>query len=82
LIQNIDTRGLHPRTFGIDAAGRMLVAANQMSLLVPDGKNVKAVPATLALYRIRDDGQLDFVRKYDVESGSRSLFWMGIVSLP
>jgi len=29
------------------------------------------------------DGKLDFVRKYDVEaSNSRSLFWMGLVSLP
>jgi 6-phosphogluconolactonase (cycloisomerase 2 family) len=83
LIQNIDTRGMHPRTFAIDAGGRMLVAANQMPLSVLDGKNVKTVPASLALYRILDDGQLDFVRKYDVEAGGgRSLFWMGMVSLP
>ncbi len=82
LVQNIDTRGMHPRTFALDSGGRILVAANQVPLSVGDGKSVKTVQASLAVYRILDDGQLDFVRAYDVEAGGRSLFWMGIVSLP
>ncbi len=70
-IQNIDTRGMTPRTFALDASGRILVAANQNA------------PASLAVYRVRDDGMLDFARKYDVETAdSRTLFWMGLVSLP
>jgi len=83
LIQNIDTRGMHPRTFAVDSSGHILVAANQVSLSVRDGNNVRIVPAGLAVFRIRADGTLNFVRKYDVELGpGRSLFWMGLVSLP
>jgi hypothetical protein len=42
-----------------------------------------SVAAGLAVFRVRADGKLDFVRKYDVEaSGSRNLFWMGVVALP
>jgi len=82
-IQNIDTRGVTPRTFALDASGRMLVAANQNAMTVRDGDRVSTVPASLAVYRIRDDGKLDFARKYDVETtGARTLFWMGLVSLP
>ena len=82
LIQNVDTRGSTPRTFALDASGRILVAANQNSMLVRDGQDVKTVPAGLAVYRVREDGKLDFARKYDVETdGARNLFWMGIVSL-
>lgn len=83
LVQNADTRGLHPRTFALDPSGRILVAANQMSLLVRDGGSLNRVPASLAVYRIRNDGKLDFVRKYDVETGGGSnLMWVGIVALP
>jgi 6-phosphogluconolactonase (cycloisomerase 2 family) len=83
LIQNIDTRGSTPRTFALDASGRLLVAANQSAMLVRDGQSVKPVPACLAVYKVRDDGKLDFARQYDVETGgARSLFWMGLVSLP
>ena len=33
--------------------------------------------------RVGGDGKLDFVRKYDLETtAARSLFWMGVVSLP
>ena len=53
-----------------------------MQLSVRDRKGVSAVPASLAVFRVRDDGKLDFARKYDVDVGSRNLFWMGIVPLP
>jgi 6-phosphogluconolactonase len=83
LIQNADTRGMHPRTFALDASGRILVAANQMPLMVRNGPTVSTVPASLAVFRIRSDGKLDFIRKYDVEAGgSKPLYWMGLVSLP
>ena len=83
LIQNADTRGAQPRTFSLDPSGRILVAANQSPIAVRDGMNVKTVPAGLAVFRIREDGKLDFVRKYDVEvAGGRTLFWMGMVGVP
>ncbi len=83
LIQNMDTHGMEPRTFAIDASGRILVAANQNALLVRDGQHVSNVPASLAVFRVRSDGKLEFVRTYDVQTArNKTLFWMGLVSLP
>jgi 6-phosphogluconolactonase (cycloisomerase 2 family) len=82
-IQTIDTRGFVPRTFALDASGRILVAANQNAMLKRDGDNVKMVPASLAVFRVGGDGKLDYVRKYDVPADDvRTMFWMGIVALP
>jgi len=83
LIQNADTRGVHPRTFAIDPSGRILVVANQQQVLVRDKDDVHPLPATLSVFRIGDSGKLEFVRKYDQDTdGGRSLFWTGMVELP
>ena len=82
LIQNADTRGIHARTFALDPSGRILVAANMMQLPVREAKGVSAVPASLAVFRVRDDGKLDFVRKYNVDVGTGTMFWMGMIALP
>jgi 6-phosphogluconolactonase (cycloisomerase 2 family) len=82
LIQNIDTRGIHTRTFALDPSGRILVAANMMQLAVRNKDEVSEVPASLAVFRVRSDGKLDFARKYDLNAGGRNMFWMGIVGLP
>ena len=81
LIQNSDTRGIHCRNFHIDPSGRLLVASHIMGLPVRDGDAVRDVPACLSVFRIGDDGKLDFVRKYDVETGDKQMFWMGMVGL-
>ena len=74
---------MEPRRFALDASGQILIAANQNAALVRDGQSLRMEPASLALFRVRADGKLDFVRKYDVETDrGKSLFWMGIVSLP
>jgi 6-phosphogluconolactonase (cycloisomerase 2 family) len=78
LIQHVDTRGIHCRNFHIDPSGRLLVASHVTGLPLRDGS---VVPACLSLFRIGDDGRLDFVRKYDVETGDRQMFWMGMVGL-
>jgi len=83
LIQSIDTRGIHPRTFALDPRGKVLAVANQMSLPVRNGTNVSTQPASLTLFLVGDDGKLTFAHKYDIETGrGRSLFWTGIVSVP
>ena len=81
LLQRIDTRGIHCRTFHIDPSGRLLVAAHIMPLPVKDGATLRIVPPSLAVFRIDGDGRLDFVRKYDVDVGDRTMFWMGMVAL-
>ena len=77
-IQHADTLGIHCRTFHIDPSGRLLVAAHITGLKTDDRG---FVPACLSLFRIGDDGRLDFVRKYDVEVGERTMWWMGMVAL-
>jgi 6-phosphogluconolactonase len=80
-IQHVDTRGIHCRTFHIDPSGRLLVAAHIMGLPVRDGNAVHEKPACLSVFRIATDGTLQFARKYDVEVGDRTMFWMGMVRL-
>ena len=82
LIQNVDTRGVTPRTFSIDPAGRLLVVGNQTTLDVPEGTNVRTIPANLAVFRIQKDGRLEFVRRYDVAVGRKPLWWVGLAGLP
>jgi 6-phosphogluconolactonase (cycloisomerase 2 family) len=78
-IQQVDTRGIHCRTFHIDPSGRLLVAAHIIGLPVRTDSVIRNVPACLSLFRIGADGTLDFVRKYDVDVGNRQMFWMGMV---
>ena len=80
-IQQIDTRGIHCRTFHIDPSGRMLVAAHNVPVLARDGAEVNTVPACLSVFRIGPDGTLGFVRKYDVDTRDKIMFWMGMVPL-
>ena len=46
---------------------------------VRDGSRVTNVPAALSVFRVGADGKLDFVRKYDVETGGKAQWWVGIV---
>jgi 6-phosphogluconolactonase len=80
-IQHVATHGIHCRTFHIDPSGRLLVAAHIMALPVREGSSIRVVPASLAVFRINDDGKLDFIRKYDVDVGDKTMFWMGMVRL-
>ncbi len=82
LIQNADTHGAEPRTFALDPSARMLVAANQTAIFTGSGSEAKMIPASLAVFRVRRDGKLDFVRTYDIHTTMGSLFWMGILALP
>jgi 6-phosphogluconolactonase (cycloisomerase 2 family) len=79
LIQNVDGRTNHLRTFAIDPGGRLLIAASIQPIARRDGS---ILPAALVLYRIGPDGRLSFARKYDVDVGRFMQFWTGIVALP
>ena len=79
LIQNVEARTIHLRTFAIDPSGRILIAASILPMAMRDGSTM---PAALVVYRIGDDGKLTFARKYDVDTGRFMQFWTGIVTLP
>ncbi len=81
-LQNADTRGFSPRTFAIDPSGRLLVVGNQSATAARDGNAVRMVPASLAVFRIQDDGRLQYLDKYDVDAdANRLLWWMAVVRL-
>jgi 6-phosphogluconolactonase (cycloisomerase 2 family) len=81
LIQAIDGRGIHLRTFGIDPDGRLLVAASIRPMAVRDGDAVTTLSAGIIVYRVGGDGRLAFARKYDVDTGRGQQFWSGMVTL-
>ena len=78
-IQHMDSRGIHPRTFHIDPNGRMLVAEHNLPVTVRDGDRLSVVAAGLSVFQINDDGKLKFVRKYEIDTGEQSMFWIGMV---
>jgi 6-phosphogluconolactonase (cycloisomerase 2 family) len=80
-IDHAETHGIHCRNFHIDPSGRLLVAAHIRPLLVREGTQTREIPACLSVFRISDDGRLDFVRTYDVDVGNNTMFWMGMVPL-
>lgn len=82
MIQSSESRGYHVRTFALDASGRVMVAATIAPMNVRDGSSIVSVPACLSVFRVGNDGTLDFVRTYDVETGGKFQWWMGMVGLP
>jgi 6-phosphogluconolactonase len=80
-IQHIETQKIHPRTFHIDPSGRLLVAQHNLPVNVREGDAVSTRPAGLSVLRIGDDGKLTFARKYDIDVGGKTMFWMGMVPL-
>jgi 6-phosphogluconolactonase (cycloisomerase 2 family) len=77
-IQHADTHGIHCRTFHIDPSGRLMVCAHIMGLAMPGGGEI---PTRLTLFRIGDDGRMSFARGYDIETGGRFMWWMGMVTV-
>lgn len=74
-VQHADTHGIVPRTFALDPSGKLLVAANSIAIRTPEG----TISPSLAVFKVADDGTLEYVRKYDVDIGKETMFWMGIV---
>jgi 6-phosphogluconolactonase len=80
-IQHADIRAAHPRTFGLDRGGRMLVAGSLAPTAVREGGKVVDVPAGLSVFRMGEDGKLAFARKYDIDVGPFTQWWTGMIPL-
>jgi 6-phosphogluconolactonase len=80
-IQHADIHGAHPRTFSLDSAGRMLVAASLAPTAKREDGKVVIIPAGLSVFKVGVDGKLAFVRKYDLDVGKFSQWWSGMVPL-
>jgi hypothetical protein len=79
IIQHADTQGITPRTFALDRSGQLLIVGNQMTRRARDGSVLTTIPVSLAVFRVLRDGRLEYVRKYDLDTGKKTLFWMGLV---
>ena len=44
-----------------------------------DGSALTTIPVSLAVFRVSRDGRLEYVRKHDLNTGRKTLFWMGLV---
>jgi 6-phosphogluconolactonase (cycloisomerase 2 family) len=73
LVQHVDTRGIHCRTFQIDPSGRLMVCAHVV------GQDT-GLPTQLTVFRVGQDGQLSFARAYNVDTGGLRMWWMGLVT--
>ena len=81
LIETVDTLGFEARTFSIDPSGRMMVVGNQIPLDIAKDGVVTTIPSSLAVFRIRDDGTLDYARVYHTDAtADRPMFWTGMVA--
>jgi 6-phosphogluconolactonase (cycloisomerase 2 family) len=81
LMQSADIHGAHPRTFSIDPSARILVAGSLLPVAVRDAGKVTLLPSGLTVFRIGEDGKLEFVRKYDLETSRTTQWWTGMVRL-
>jgi 6-phosphogluconolactonase len=79
LLQDADTRGFVPRTLSFDKTGKILIAANSSSRSVRNADGtITPIPTSLAVFRINNDGTLEYVRKYDGAGGT----WAGFLNAP
>ena len=81
LVDHYDTRGIEPRTFTLEPAGRFLIVANQSARDELDANGApRAVPRSVVVFEIGDDGRLSHRQTYEFARGE--LFWIGAVQLP
>ena len=59
----------------------MLVAGNLVPVALREAEKVTVLPADLSVFRIGSDGKLEFVRKYDVDTGTLTQWWTGMVAI-
>jgi 6-phosphogluconolactonase (cycloisomerase 2 family) len=80
-IQHADIRAAHPRTFGLDASARLLVAGSLARSARREEGKVVDMPAGLTVFRMDQDGKLTFARKYDIDVGPFTQWWTGMIPL-
>jgi 6-phosphogluconolactonase len=80
-IQHADIRAAHPRTFGLDTGARLLVAGSLAPTAKREGDKIVDIPPGLSVFRMGQDGKLDFVRKYDIDVGPFTQWWTGMIPL-
>jgi 6-phosphogluconolactonase (cycloisomerase 2 family) len=79
-IQDVDTRGGSPRTFALDPSGRLMLVANSTPLTTHEDGAFTTTPPNVALFRVAEDGRLQFERRYEFPQADRPMLWTGVVA--
>jgi len=70
------------RTFACDPDGRLLVTASIKPYALLQGEQAVAMPAALSVFRIGDDGRLEFATQYAADTPEGQLqYWMGMIGV-
>ena len=78
-IQRVETRGIYPRTFAIDADKRVMVVGNEKTLDLKSGVQVRRILPSLAVFRIGDDGRLTFLNQMIHPDNGEVCFWVDVL---
>jgi len=78
LVQSVEV-AFHPRTFSLDPSARMMVAATITGRRIREGGGTAMRPASLAIFRVGEDGRLEFSSSIPVETGEALQFWTGMI---
>ena len=81
LIQQIETRGIFPRTFGMDAQGKTLAVGNQEFGLIRSDNTLRQVRPSLVVFDIGEDGHLTFTLQHEHPDNDKVSFWSTVLTL-
>jgi len=81
LIQRGWTDDYELRTFALDPAGEILIAASTTPMQVEEQGVLSLVSAGLTVYRVGADGKLMTIHKYEVDTSSGIQFWSGLLTM-
>ena len=81
LIQRGWTDDYELRTFAMDPAGQILIAASTTPMQVQEQGVLSLVSAGLTVYRVGADGKLTSVHKYEVDTSAGTQFWSGMLTM-
>ena len=81
LIQHAWTDAYELRTFAMDPAGQVLIAASVTPMQVEEQGVFSTVSAELSVYKMGTDGMLTSANKYDVDTSAGVQFWAGLLTM-
>ena len=81
LVQSVEVGSFHPRTFSLDPSARMMVTATIKGRPVREDEAIAMRPANLGIFRVREDGRLEFSSSIPVETGEVMQFWAGMIGV-
>lgn len=81
LIQQVDTLGIFPRTFGMDIQGRVLVVGNEKPSFIRTGDTITRVVPNLVMFKIDQDGRLERILLRDFPDNGKVCFWSTVLTL-